>query len=134
VEDSEDMQAHTAIVVADQPASYEAVRGVLEAAGFEITGAAATLTEGMELLRHHRPDIAVVDVAVEGLASVHALHEAAPASALLVLTRHADLAEAVVLAGAMAAIDPHDLRRLDAAVRNVRVRLEQTAAATTALS
>jgi DNA-binding NarL/FixJ family response regulator len=126
------MQSRSAIVLADQPASYEAIRGVLEAAGFDIAGAAATLTEGMLLLRHHRPDIAVADIAVEGLASVHALHEAAPGTALLVLTSHADLAEAFVLAGAMAAIDPRDLRRLDAAVRNVRVRLEQAPAATTA--
>ncbi len=125
--DSEVMHAHSAIIVVDQPSSYDAVRTVFEAAEFQILGAAASLTEGIELLRHHRPDIAALDLEVEGLASVHALHEAAPDCALLVLTRHADLADALVLAGALAVIDPRDLRQLDAAVRNVRIRLEYPA-------
>ena len=123
------MHAHTAIVVDDQPSSYEAVRAILEDAGFEISGAAASLTDGMELLRHHQPDVAVLDLALAGLtglAAVHAFHEAAPTCTLLVLTPFADLAEAVVGAGALAAIDPRDLRQLDAAVRNVRVRLESS--------
>ncbi|MBK5308144.1 MAG: response regulator transcription factor [Frankiaceae bacterium] len=122
------MHAPTAIVVDDQPSSYEAVRGVLEDAGFQIVGAAASLTDGMDLLRHHRPDVAVLDLAVEGLAALHALHDAAPECALLVLTRQLDHTEAFVLAGARAAIGPRDVRQLDAAVRNVRVRLEQSAA------
>ncbi|MDX6198048.1 MAG: Response regulator receiver domain [Actinomycetota bacterium] len=122
------MHAHAAVVIIDQPGPYEAVRSVLSDAGFQITGAAASLTDGIALLRHHRPDLAIVDLAVEGLAAVHALHEAAPDCALLVLSRQADLAEAVVLTGALAAIDPRDLGRLDAAVRNVRVRLDQPVA------
>ena len=122
------MQPHAAVVIINQPGPYEAVRSVLADAGFQITGAAASLTDGIALLRRHRPDLAIVDLAVEGLASVHALHEAAPECALLVLSGQGDMAEALVLAGALAAIDPRELGLLDAAVRNVRVRLDQPVA------
>ena len=121
------MHPPTALVVHDRPSSYQAVRGILEGAGFEIIGAAGNLTDGMELLRSHVPNVAVVDLDVEGLASVHALHEAAPGCALFVLSRHPERAEAVVQAGALAVLDPQDLHQLDAAIRNIRVRLEQSA-------
>jgi two-component system, LytTR family, response regulator AlgR len=122
------MQRHTALVVDDQPASYEAIRAALEQAGFEIAGAAASLTHGMQLLRRHQPDIAVLDLALAGLtgmAAVHAFHDAAPACALVVLSPFADLSDAASQAGALVLVDPRDLRQLEAAVRNVRVRLEQ---------
>jgi DNA-binding NarL/FixJ family response regulator len=128
--DSEDMREHTAIVVSNQLSSYETARGVLEDASFEIVGVAASLTDGMELVRHHQPDIAVLDLALAGLtglAAVHAFHQAAPSCTLLVLTTHDELAGAVVFAGALAVIDPRDPQQLDSAVRNLRVRLEQDA-------
>jgi DNA-binding NarL/FixJ family response regulator len=119
------MLTHTAVLVDDQPSTYEAVRALLEDAGFEIVGAARSLTEGRELLHRHQPDLAVLDLEVEGLATVHALHEAAPDCALLLLTHHAEMLEASVLAGALAVVDKRDPHLLEAAVRNLRVRLEQ---------
>lgn len=124
------MTGHRAVVLADQPSTYEAVRTALGDAEFDVVGTAASLTEVMALMRRTQPDLAVLDLAVvgrNGLAAVHAFSEAAPDCALLLLTPLAEMAEAAVRAGAFAVIEARDPARLQAAVRSMHVRLDEAA-------
>lgn len=131
------MGPYTAVVLADQPSTYEAVRAALDEAAFDVIGAAAGLTDAMALMRRTQPDVAVLDLALtglNGLAAVHAFSEAAPDCALLLLTPLAEVAEAAVRAGAFAVIDARDPARLQAAVRSMHVRLDETARSALALA
>ena len=115
----------TAVVLDDQPGSCAAVGAVLDAAGFDVVGCADTLAVGAALLKRLSPDVAVLDLALTGLAGLGAVRDlrtVAPRCAFVVLSPF-DLALPALQSGAFALIDPVDLRQLGVALHRLRARL-----------
>src|SRR5262245_56419193 len=81
-----------------------AVRGRLEAAGFEVCAEAGDAHGAVSAAMREQPDLCLLDVALHGggLAAVRALRAAAPLTAIVVLTdaRHEELFLEAVRAGA----------------------------------
>ncbi len=56
----------TCVVVDDHPALVEAIVSVLEEHGIDVVGKAQDADVGLDLIRRHRPTIAIVDVRMPG--------------------------------------------------------------------
>lgn len=87
------MSAVIRVLVADDHAVVrEGVRHVLSGeAGFEVVGEAASRAEVLELARSRQPDVVVLDISMPdgtGLSAIGALHAAAPAARVLILSIH----------------------------------------------
>src|SRR5262249_48071291 len=76
---------------------------LLGGSGFEIVGRAADGSELLELVREHRPDLAIVDIrmppthSTEGLECAAVIREEFPDTAILVLSAHTEVAHAMRL-------------------------------------
>lgn len=91
------------IVLADDERMVRAgIRAILTAApGFQVVGEAADGAEAVELVRAHRPDIALLDVrmpGVDGLAATAAITAEFPNTAVVILTT---FSEDAYIAGAL---------------------------------
>ncbi|HLU98158.1 MAG TPA: response regulator transcription factor [Thermobifida alba] len=91
------------IVLADDERMVRAgIRAILTAApGFQVVGEAADGAEAVELVRAHRPDIALLDVrmpGVDGLAATAAITAEFPDTAVVILTT---FSEDAYIAGAL---------------------------------
>jgi DNA-binding NarL/FixJ family response regulator len=81
----------------------EGLASLLEGAGSEVVGQAGDGAELLALVRAHRPDLAIIDIRMppshttEGLAAARAIREELPATAILVLSAHVEVEEAMEL-------------------------------------
>jgi DNA-binding NarL/FixJ family response regulator len=94
----------TRVVLADDDVLLrEGLAGLLERSGFEVVGQAGTASELVELVREHKPDLAVVDIrmpptnTVEGLEAAREIREELPDTAILVLSAHVEVEQATDL-------------------------------------
>jgi DNA-binding NarL/FixJ family response regulator len=94
----------TRVVIADDDVLLrEGLASLLEKAGFEVIGQAGTGTELLGLVRHHLPDLAIVDIrmpptySTEGLEAAQAIRQERPGTAILVLSAHVDVEHAMQL-------------------------------------
>ena len=95
------------IVLADDDVLLrEGVASLLEGAGFDVIGQARDAHELLELVRQHRPDLAIIDIRMppgylaEGLNAACEIREQLPATAILVLSAHAEVEQAMGLVAA----------------------------------
>jgi DNA-binding NarL/FixJ family response regulator len=76
---------------------------LLEGAGSEVVGQAGNAAELLALVRGHEPDLAIIDIRMppthttEGLAAARAIREELPRTAILVLSAHVEVDEAMEL-------------------------------------
>ena len=81
----------------------EGLAGLLERGGYEVVGQASDGSELMQLVRDHRPGLAVVDIRMppahrtEGLDAARAIREEFPETAILLLSAHVAVAQAMTL-------------------------------------
>jgi DNA-binding NarL/FixJ family response regulator len=81
----------------------EGLASLLEGAGFEVVGQASEARELLELVREHKPDLAIVDIrmppnhSTEGLEAARVIREEAPETAILVLSAHVEVEHAMDL-------------------------------------
>jgi DNA-binding NarL/FixJ family response regulator len=92
------------IVVADDDVLLrEGLAGLLERSGFEIVGRAGDATELLRVVRDHEPDLVIVDIRMpprqetEGLEAARVIRRELPAVGILLLSAHAEVAEAMEL-------------------------------------
>jgi serine/threonine-protein kinase PknK len=97
-------RAKRRIVVADDDVLLrEGLAGLLERAGFEVAGQAGDAAELLRVVREQQPDLAIVDIRMppkqetEGLEAARLIRRELPEVAILVLSAHAEVAEAMEL-------------------------------------
>jgi DNA-binding NarL/FixJ family response regulator len=82
----------------------EGLASLLERSGFEVVGQAGTGPELIGIVREHEPELVLVDIrmpdATEGLDAARAIREQFPQIAILVLSAHVEVEQAIdLLAG-----------------------------------
>jgi DNA-binding NarL/FixJ family response regulator len=94
----------TRVVLADDDVLLrEGLAGLLERSDFQVVGQCSNATELMELVREHRPDLAIVDIRMppshttEGLEAARMIREEVPETAILVLSAHVEVEQATDL-------------------------------------
>ena len=92
------------VVLADDDVLLrEGVAGLLERSGFEIAGQAGEVTELLRVVRDQEPDLMIVDIRMpprqetEGLEAARVIRGELPEVGILVLSAHAEVAEAMEL-------------------------------------
>ena len=97
-------RAKRRVVVADDDVLLrEGIAGLLERAGFEIAGQAGDAAELLRVVREQRPDLVIVDIRMpprqetEGLEAALVIRRELPEVAILVLSAHAEVDEAMEL-------------------------------------
>jgi DNA-binding NarL/FixJ family response regulator len=92
------------VVLADDDVLLrEGLAGLLERFGFDVVGQCGTASELIELVREHRPELAIVDIRMppshtsEGLDAARVLREEFPEIAILVLSAHVEVEQATDL-------------------------------------
>ena len=81
----------------------EGLASLLERGGYEVIGQAGDGSELMRLVREHRPDLAVVDIRMppdhrtEGLDAARMIRQEFPDTAILILSAHVEVTEAMTL-------------------------------------
>ena len=81
----------------------EGLAGLLERGGYEVVGQAGDGSELLSLVRERRPDLAVVDIRMppdhrtEGLEAARMVREEFPGTAILILSAHVEVSEAMTL-------------------------------------
>lgn len=90
----------------DEVLLREGLAGLLERAGLEVVGQSGNAEELLELVRAHRPDLVVVDIrmpptnSTEGLEAARLIREEFPQTAIMILSAHVDVEQAMdLLAG-----------------------------------
>jgi DNA-binding NarL/FixJ family response regulator len=99
--------SRTRVVLADDDVLLrEGLAGLLDRSGFEIVGQCGNGSELIELVRDHRPELAIVDIRMppshtsEGLDAAHEIREQFPETAIVVLSAHVQVERAMdLLAG-----------------------------------
>jgi DNA-binding NarL/FixJ family response regulator len=100
---SGDRGRHRVVVADDDVLLREGVCGLLERAGFDVVGRAADGDELVDLVRHLRPDLVVVDIrmppthSTEGIEAARTIRRELPDTAVVVLSAHAQLDHATEL-------------------------------------
>jgi DNA-binding NarL/FixJ family response regulator len=91
------------IVADDDTLLREGVASLLEHRGFEVVGQAGDASELVQLVREHRPDLAIVDIRMppthttEGLEAASMIREELPDLAILILSAHVEVEHAMTL-------------------------------------
>ena len=81
----------------------EGLAGLIERSGFEVVGQCDNATELIELVREHRPELAIIDIRMppthttEGLDAAHVIREEVPETAIVVLSAHVQVEQATDL-------------------------------------
>lgn len=81
----------------------EGVASLLERSGFDVVGQCGNASELIQLVRAHRPDLAIVDIRMppshtsEGLDAVRVIREELPDTAILVLSAYVQVEQATDL-------------------------------------
>jgi DNA-binding NarL/FixJ family response regulator len=92
------------IVLADDDALLrEGIASLLTGEGFDVVGQAHDAATLLDLVREHRPDLAIIDIRMppdyltEGLDAARQIREHFPSTRILVLSAHAEVDEAMEL-------------------------------------
>jgi len=92
------------VVLADDDVLLrEGLASLLDRSGFEVAGQAGNGTELLALVRSARPELAVIDIrmppahATEGLQAARVIREELPGTAIVVLSAHVEVEEAMEL-------------------------------------
>jgi DNA-binding NarL/FixJ family response regulator len=92
------------VVLADDDVLLrEGLAGLLERSGFEIVGQCGNAAELIDLVREHRPELAIIDIRMppshtsEGLDAARVIREEMPQTAILVLSAHVQVEQATDL-------------------------------------
>jgi DNA-binding NarL/FixJ family response regulator len=98
--------SRTRVVLADDEVLFrEGLASLLERSGFEIIGQCGEPSELLMLIREHRPELAIIDIrmppnhASEGLEAARLIREELPETAVLVLSAHVQVEQAMDLLG-----------------------------------
>jgi DNA-binding NarL/FixJ family response regulator len=100
---SADRTKQRVVVADDDVLLREGVAGLLERSGFEIAGQAGDATELLRVVRDQAPDLVIVDIRMpprqetEGLDAARVIRRERPEVGILVLSAHAEVAEAMEL-------------------------------------
>jgi DNA-binding NarL/FixJ family response regulator len=87
----------------DEVLLREGLAGLIERAGGEVVGQCGTARELLELVREHRPELALVDIRMppshtnEGLMAARQIRAEFPQTAVMILSAHAEVEEAMDL-------------------------------------
>src|SRR5215475_1310650 len=97
-------EARKRIVLADDDTLLrEGVASLLERSGFDVVGQAHDAPGLLDMVREHRPDLAIIDIRMppgyltEGLDAAREIREHFPATGILVLSAHAEVEQAMEL-------------------------------------
>src|ERR1700728_3208944 len=97
-------QCATRVVLADDDVLLrEGLASLLDRAGFAVVGQAGNGTELLALVRAVRPELAIIDIrmpptqATEGLQAARVIREELPDTAIIVLSAHVEVDEAMEL-------------------------------------
>ena len=100
-------ETRKSVVLADDDVLLrEGIASVLGGAGLDVIGQAQDAHELLELVREERPDLAIIDIRMppdygaEGLDAAREIREQFPATAILVLSAHAEAEQAMELLAA----------------------------------
>src|ERR1700730_994662 len=92
------------IVLADDDVLLrEGMASLLERSGFEVAGQAGDANQLLSLVRHHRPELVIVDIrmppgqSTEGLEAARVIRQEYPEIAILVLSAHVEVEHAMRL-------------------------------------
>jgi DNA-binding NarL/FixJ family response regulator len=91
------------VLADDELLLREGLAGLLERSGFEVVGKGGDGSELIELVREHRPDLALVDIrmppghSTEGLDAARVIRDEFPDTAILVLSAHVEVEHAMDL-------------------------------------
>src|SRR3954449_7259708 len=100
---SADRTSRRVVVADDDVLLREGIAGLLERAGFAIAGQAGDATELLRLVREQPPELVIVDIRMpprhetEGLDAARVIRRELPEVGILVLSAHAEPAEALEL-------------------------------------
>ena len=100
---SADRSNRRVVVADDDVLLREGVAGLLERSGFEIAGRAGDAAELLRVVRDQEPDLVIVDIRMpprqetEGLDAARVIRREQPEVGILVLSAHAEVAEATEL-------------------------------------
>lgn len=104
------------LIADDHPIFTEGLRSLLEKEEFEVVGAASDGRQAVKLTEHHRPDVAVLDLAMPLLNGLNAAREIAklsPDTKTIILTNYAE--EQYVLDALYAGVNGYVLKTRSAA-------------------
>jgi DNA-binding NarL/FixJ family response regulator len=93
----------TVVIADDDLLLREGLASLLTQAGYNVVGQAGDATELLDLVRQHRPDLAIVDIrmppdqATEGLRAAQAIRAEMPEIAILVLSAYVEVKHATML-------------------------------------
>jgi serine/threonine-protein kinase PknK len=97
-------ESGTRVVIADDDVLLrEGVASVLERAGYEVVGQAGDATDFLALVREHHPELVVVDIRMppshrtEGLEAARTVRQEFPEAAILLLSAHVEVEQAMEL-------------------------------------
>ena len=97
------------VIAEDDVLLREGVASVLDRAGYEVVGQAGDAVEFLALVKEHRPDLVIVDIRMppshctEGLEAARTVRNDFPNIAILLLSAHAEVEQAMeLLAGGKA--------------------------------
>jgi DNA-binding NarL/FixJ family response regulator len=91
------------IVADDDVLLREGLASLLERAGYQLVGQAGDGSELLSLVREHRPDLVIIDIrmpptrSTEGLEAASVIREELPEIAILILSAHVEVAQAMTL-------------------------------------
>jgi serine/threonine-protein kinase PknK len=96
----------TRVVVADDDVLFrEGLAGLLERGGFDVVGRCGDASELVGLVREHRPELAIVDIRMppnletDGLEAARTIRLEIPETAILVLSAHVEVEDALDILG-----------------------------------
>ncbi|NOY98514.1 MAG: response regulator transcription factor [Chloroflexi bacterium] len=114
------------VLIADDHGVVRAgLTGLLQGAGFDVVGAAATGRQAVEMAARFRPDVVLLDIRMpdmDGLQALKAIKTSQPRTAVIVFTTYANpeyLAQAVALGAAGYLTKETEPERIPEAVRRV---------------
>jgi DNA-binding NarL/FixJ family response regulator len=100
---SQDRGAARVVLADDDVLLREGLASLLDRFGFDVVGQVGNGTELLALVRSVRPDLAIIDIrmppthATEGLQAARAIREELPATAIIVLSAHVEVDQAMEL-------------------------------------
>jgi DNA-binding NarL/FixJ family response regulator len=103
--DSEPAEAtgRSVVIADDDLLLREGLASLLTGSGYRVVGQAGDAVALLDLVREHRPDLAIVDIrmppdhSTEGLRAAQAIREELPDTAILVLSNYVEVAHATTL-------------------------------------
>src|SRR3984893_7770775 len=100
---SQDRSAARVVLADDDVLLREGLASLLDRSGFDVVGQVGNGTELLALVRSVRPDLAIIDIrmppaqATEGLQAARVVREELPGTAIIVLSAHVEVDQAMEL-------------------------------------